>query len=77
MNQLRPCPVHLASAICDAQALKTSTFEAVHAAGTFELPHLQAGKTLQAQTLLAGRAWVVIEHNGQHYRLQTGRANLF
>ncbi len=29
---------------------------------------------LTAQTLLAGRTWVAIEHNGQHYRLQTTRA---
>lgn len=29
---------------------------------------------LTAQTLLAGRPWVGIEHNGQHYRLQTTRA---
>ncbi len=38
---------------------------------------LAAGNTeevLTAQTLLAGRPWVGIEHNGQHYRLQTTRA---
>ena len=29
---------------------------------------------LIAHTLLAGRTWVGIEHNGQHYRLQTTRA---
>ena len=29
---------------------------------------------LTAQSLLAGRTWVGIEHNGQHYRLQTTRA---
>jgi hemin uptake protein HemP len=27
-----------------------------------------------SHTLLAGRPWVAIEHNGQHYRLQTTRA---
>ena len=30
--------------------------------------------SLTAQALLAGRPWVGIEHNGQHYRLQTTRA---
>ncbi|OYU33008.1 MAG: hemin transporter HemP [Comamonadaceae bacterium PBBC2] len=38
---------------------------------------LAAGNTeevLTAQTLLVGRPWVGIEHNGQHYRLQTTRA---
>jgi hemin uptake protein HemP len=34
----------------------------------------QAGPVLQAQALFAGRSWVGIEHNGQHYRLQTTRA---
>ena len=29
---------------------------------------------LTARDLLAGRPWVGIEHNGQHYRLQTTRA---
>ena len=31
-------------------------------------------EVLTAQALLAGRPWVGIEHNGQHYRLQTTRA---
>ncbi len=31
-------------------------------------------EVLTAQALLAGRPWVAIEHNGQHYRLQTTRA---
>ena len=29
---------------------------------------------VSAQSLLAGRPWVGIEHNGQYYRLQTTRA---
>ena len=29
---------------------------------------------LTAHALLGGRPWVAIEHNGQHYRLQTTRA---
>lgn len=33
-----------------------------------------ADTVLQAHALLAGRTWVGIEHNGQHYRLQTTRA---
>ena len=33
-----------------------------------------ADGVLEAHTLLAGRPWVGIEHNGQHYRLQTTRA---
>ena len=33
-----------------------------------------ADGVLAAHTLLAGRPWVGIEHNGQHYRLQTTRA---
>ena len=33
-----------------------------------------ADALLSAQSLLAGRPWVGIEHNGQHYRLQTTRA---
>ena len=32
------------------------------------------GSVLTAQALLAGRPWVGIEHNGQHYRLQTTRS---
>jgi hemin uptake protein HemP len=37
-------------------------------------PAPQGHTVLQATTLLAGRTWVGIEHNGQHYRLQTTRA---
>lgn len=33
-----------------------------------------ADGVLTAQALLVGRPWVGIEHNGQHYRLQTTRA---
>ena len=37
-------------------------------------PPEDRGGPLPAHTLLAGRNWVEIEHNGQRYRLQTTRA---
>ena len=54
----------------DAEAARAVS----HVATARPAAAVKTESVVSAQSLLAGRPWVGIEHNGQHYRLQTTRA---
>lgn len=72
---LRHRPDNTASALPRAAPVAVGADQA-NSAIAKEQPQTTNGAdhSLTAQSLLAGRPWVGIEHNGQHYRLQTTRA---
>ena len=67
MNPKPPPALQNDTAGATPQAVPSATSTALGGASN-------SAEVLTAQTLLAGRPWVAIEHNGQHYRLQTTRA---
>ncbi len=66
-------PIAVIASFPDATGTEVAG-EVSNAATAKPLVAVNIDGVVSAQSLLAGRSWVGIEHNGQHYRLQTTRA---